>query len=114
MHIRIVPEKDIHITNRDGSDYCVFEEGRPVWVWDGRGENSRAWGRFRRMVFERDDFSCQMCGSKERVSLRVHHKKPVKTFPNLYYDIDNTTTLCNECHKHIPRKGVKEGGKWKT
>ena len=106
MYIYMVPEKDIHITNRDGSDCCVFEKGKPVWVWDGRGNcNDRVWRRFRHMVFERDEYTCKMCGSKDRASLRVHHKKPVKTFPNLYYDIDNTATLCNECHKHMPRKG---------
>jgi len=103
MYIRMVPEKDIHITNHDGSDYCVFEKGVPIWIWDDRGGNSRAWGRFRRMVFERDDYTCQKCGSKEKKVLRVHHKKPVSKFPNLYYDIDNTTTLCDECHRHIPK-----------
>lgn len=111
MFIRMVPGENIHITNRDGSDYVVFEKSTPVWVWDGRGESAGVWGRFRRMVFKRDDFTCQICGSKERGSLRVHHKKPVKKFPNLYYDIGNTTTLCNECHKHMSRKGVEEDGK---
>lgn len=98
MELLIVPEKDIYITNRDGSDYFVFEKGKPIWVWDGRKECNKIYRRFRRMVLERDNYTCQMCGGEDRASLRVHHKKPVKQFPNLYYDMDNATALCSECH----------------
>ena len=38
MYICIVQEKDIHVTNRDRSDHWVFEKGRLVVVWDGKGE----------------------------------------------------------------------------
>ena len=100
MDIRVVPEKDIHITNRDGSDYVVFQKNRPIWIWDGRRDCDRVWRRFRCIVFERDAYTCQICGSRHRKRLQVHHKKPVRHFPNLYYDLDNTVTLCVECHKH--------------
>jgi 5-methylcytosine-specific restriction endonuclease McrA len=102
-YIRVVPEKDIHITNRDGSLYCCLPKGVPIWVWDGRRDADKLWRRFRRMVFDRDDYTCQLCGSKDKASLRVHHKKPVKNLPNQYYEISNTLTLCDECHRHIPR-----------
>ena len=103
MNIRMVPEKDIHITNRDGSDYRVFEKGKPVWVWDGRRDPDKVYRRFRRMVLERDSYTCQMCGSEDRAALRVCHKKPVIKFPNLFYDIDNAVTLCDGCFRHLPR-----------
>jgi 5-methylcytosine-specific restriction endonuclease McrA len=109
MPIRMVPEKDIHITNSDGTDYVVFLKGQPVWVWDGRVAGDKIWRRFRRMVFERDHYTCRECGNQDRRRLRVHHVKPVRDFPNLYYDLDNTLTLCVECHGEIPKKGDYNG-----
>lgn len=100
----MVPEKDIHITNSDGSDYAVYEKGKPTWVWDGRGDiGGKIWKRFRRMVFERDGYRCRKCGDTERRNLRCHHIKPVKQFPNLYYDIDNALSLCEQCHRGHPK-----------
>jgi len=111
MDIRMVPEKDYHITNRDGSDYHVFEKGKPIWIWDGRPFPDKIYRRFRRMVFERDGYICQMCGSENRAFLRVHHKKSVARFPNLYYDIDSVVTLCDECRRHLPRTKEEINGK---
>ena len=111
MNIRIVPEKDIHITNPDLSDYYVFEKGKPIWVWDGRRDPDKVYRRFRRMVLERDNYTCQMCGSEDKAALRVHHKKSVARFPNLYYDIDSVVTLCDECRRHLPRKKEETNGK---
>ena len=100
-YILMTPEKEIHITNKNGSDYFVFQKGVAILIWDGRGGSNKTWGRFRRMVFERDNFTCLKCGCTEGKLLRVHHKKPVAKFPNLYYDIDNTETLCDPCHRTI-------------
>lgn len=103
-YIRMAPYQNIEITNKDGGIYFTFLEGVTYSIWDGRGDGDKTWKRFRRMVFERDNYTCQKCGSTDRTTLRCHHKKPVSRFPNLYYDIDNAETLCNPCHMKIPTR----------
>jgi hypothetical protein len=56
--------------------------------------------KLRAIVLERDGFKCVDCGSS--VALEVHHKKPVKDFPELEFDLDNCITLCRSCHREIP------------
>lgn len=50
-------------------------------------------------IFERDNFTCKLCGDKES-TLNVHHK-------NYYFNKDpwdcgenNLVTLCNDCHSN--------------
>lgn len=52
--------------------------------------------QLRKAVLERDNFTCQECGSKEK--LECHHLKPQCDYPELALDIDNCITLCHECH----------------
>jgi len=70
------------------------------------------YSNWRKTVFERDDYTCQLCGQKGGW-LEVHHKKPfreilkendIKTIESavkciLIWDIDNGITYCKECHK---------------
>ena len=100
MWIIMIPEKDIIIKDYDGvTDFSVYQKGKEYSVWDGRGSNCRVWGRFRRMVFRRDGFKCVQCGESNIKTLRVHHIVPVHTNPNLYYDVDNAVSMCDNCHK---------------
>ena len=53
---------------------------------------------WRRKVFERDSFICQICfevGGK----LNADHIKPFSLFPELRFELSNGRTLCLECHK---------------
>jgi 5-methylcytosine-specific restriction endonuclease McrA len=56
---------------------------------------------WRKKVYQRDGFKCQMpkCSSKYR--LQAHHIKKWSTAATLRYDIDNGITLCRECHDRI-------------
>ena len=51
---------------------------------------------WRKKVFERDNFTCRRCGSKEE--LHPHHLKEFAKYPELRYDVDNGLTLCSKCH----------------
>jgi 5-methylcytosine-specific restriction endonuclease McrA len=50
----------------------------------------------RQLVLERDGNKCTKCGSLD--NLHCHHILPVAVEPLLSADIDNCTTLCEQCH----------------
>jgi Restriction endonuclease len=67
----------------------------------------RASGKYhewRKAVFQRDDYTCQVCG-KRGVKLNAHHIKPFATHHELRMDIDNGITLCEKCHKEVHKRG---------
>lgn len=53
----------------------------------------------RQMVFERDRWECQICGSSD--DLHCHHIEGVKQNPIESADIDNCITLCKHHHKFV-------------
>jgi 5-methylcytosine-specific restriction endonuclease McrA len=53
---------------------------------------------WRRMVFERDNYTCQDCG-KRGCRLHAHHKKSFADYHEQRLDIQNGISLCNDCHK---------------
>lgn len=55
--------------------------------------------KLRLSILERDGYTCQKCGAKDQ-SLQVHHID--SDFNN--NDSSNLTTLCKECHIHLPHK----------
>lgn len=56
----------------------------------------------RQMVFERDGWTCQICGkTTEEIQLHCHHMDPVAQYPMLQNDMDSCITLCKDCHKTV-------------
>lgn len=55
-----------------------------------------------RIIFERDNFTCQKCGATRSVSpgLKVHHIDENRRNNAL----TNLITLCSECHSHLHYK----------
>ncbi len=85
---------------------CVWEEcsgeNHPLWMGgpDNEGDRlrkSRDYRIWRKSVFERDDYTCQVC-DKRGVYLEVDHIKPFSLYPELRLAIDNGRTLCKDCH----------------
>jgi len=56
------------------------------------------WQRRRLEVFQRDNFTCQSCGSTEK-SLQVHHQFYLKGYMPWDYEPAMLVTLCEECHE---------------
>ncbi len=56
----------------------------------------------RKKVFERDNFTCQKCKTKNKTAkiLEAHHIKPL--FNHGDDDINNVITLCLDCHHFAP------------
>src|SRR5581483_8523966 len=59
---------------------------------------------FQALVFIRDNFTCQICNSKQK--LQVDHIKSWAKYPELRFDINNCRTLCQKCHYFITFKRV--------
>lgn len=55
------------------------------------------WQKKRLEVFERDLFTCQLCGDKE-TELQVHHRTYVPGKEPWDYDNSNFITYCKCCH----------------
>lgn len=87
------------------------------------GENSSAWRggvstenekarkspeykMWRKAVYERDRFTCVMCGISG-VKLHADHIKPFAYYKDLRYEIDNGRTLCAPCHLSTDTYGSK-------
>lgn len=61
---------------------------------------SPQWQKKRLEIMQRDNFTCQFCGCKDR-TLHIHHKVYEKgKKPWEYYDKD-LITLCDKCHECI-------------
>lgn len=62
--------------------------------------NSREYGVWRSAVFERDNFTCQLCDVRG-LRLTAHHIHRFATHPDLALEVWNGITLCWPCHSGI-------------
>ncbi len=58
---------------------------------------------WRKKVYKRDGFRCQMPGCKSKYKIQAHHIKKWSRAAILRYDVDNGITLCKTCHDSIGR-----------
>lgn len=74
----------------DNVKHTRLDRGKPEY---------RQW---RKLVFNRDLYTCQCCGDKNgnghEVYLEAHHIYNYKDFPDKRFDVNNGTTLCRRCH----------------
>lgn len=67
--------------------------------------NSKEYVNWRMSVFERDEFTCKICGQVGG-NLQAHHIIRWADSIKLRFEIDNGITLCRNCHKEIHRRAM--------
>lgn len=101
-------------------DYRERLKGSKSHFWEG-GKTKKSklkrtcaeYKEWRLKVFKRDNFTCVICGKKNK-TIEADHIKAQSEYPELIYDVNNGRTLCHKCHKktsnygHRQRWGKKE------
>jgi len=62
---------------------------------------SKRWKALRQQALRRDGWKCVACKAVGR--LEVDHILPVRTHPELAFDLTNLQTLCASCHSRKTR-----------
>lgn len=82
-----------------GSNHPYYIDGRSKFKSPFRYGDD--WDKIRKMVYERDHWTCQDCGIKG-IKLDVHHKIPfLESHDN---SLENLISLCRSCHIKRERK----------
>lgn len=95
-----------------GKHYSIYrvKENSPSWRGGIKKENDRRKSfegqKWRKLIFERDDYTCQICGIKSGY-LQADHIKPWGQYPELRYELSNGRTLCINCHKKTDTYGYR-------
>lgn len=93
---------------KDNPNHNFYKDGKGV---ERRGKRRQDMGRlqyreWRSTVFERDNYTCQICGVRGG-NLEADHIKSYAAHPELRYNVDNGRTLCKKCHKKTDNFGIK-------
>lgn len=97
-----------------------FQKGNTVGVGEKNGNfkgwvtkeyqrtrTSKKYKQWRLAVFERDSYTCVLCGHISNGDIEADHIKPFSLFSELRFDINNGRTLCKPCHKDTPTYASK-------
>ena len=96
--------KGCSFTTEHRRNLSIANKGEKAWNWKG-GVNSinkqihhsvdyKLW---RESVFERDNWTCQKCGTVGG-KLHPHHIKGFAEYPDMRFVVSNGITLCVQCH----------------
>ncbi len=90
-------------------------QNHPRWKGGVSRERSKAENQikhhaWRRQVFERDNFTCQICNIRGS-ALEAHHVISWGDSETLRFDIANGQTLCVACHLKVHGNQKREDGK---
>lgn len=82
--------------------------GSANFMWKGgvtpenvKARHSFEYQEWRRLVYERDNYTCQHCGDSRGGNLHPHHIKHFSEYPELRYEVSNGITLCKPCHENV-------------
>lgn len=68
---------------------------------------SKRWAAVRLSAKRRDGFRCVQCGARGR--LEVDHIRPLRTHPELAFELANLQALCVPCHSRKTHKEIGLG-----
>lgn len=96
-------KKKISLYRTGRPNPCLRGDKNPNWKGGITSKNKKLrdcleMREWRRKVFQRDKFTCKICG-KKGVTLNADHIKSFSLYPELRFNLDNGRTLCVECHK---------------
>ena len=80
-----------------GENHWKWNPNRTYVLEKHRVRSSYEWKKWRKQVFERDDYTCQEC-SVRGVYVEPHHIIPVRSDWSKLFDTNNGITLCRPCH----------------
>ena len=99
--------KGIPVPSRQGAK-CHFWKGGITPI-NRKIRTSLKYRLWRIDVFERDNYTCVLCGDDQGGNLEADHIKRFSDYPKLRFDIDNGRTLCKKCHRKTDNYGNKKG-----
>ena len=87
--------------------YGELHSGDKHWNWRGGVtpanvliRNSYDYHKWRKLIYERDYWTCQDCWIKcKKKDIVAHHLKSFEEYPELRFVVSNGITLCRSCHK---------------
>lgn len=88
----------------DGEIYIAF--GKKPFSFEmtnGDYRKTKEYREWRAKVFERDNFTCKICGQVGG-DLNAHHIKTFKDYPALRFTVSNGITLCEKCHREVHKR----------
>lgn len=100
-------KKRIHLSEKHkkhlSENHADFR-GKKHWNWQGGVayyrdtiEQSPEYKQWRKAIFERDGYTCLVCGEVGG-RLNAHHIKSFKKYPEVRFEVNNGITLCIDCH----------------
>ena len=117
-------DKIIKRPNNSGASNHFWKGGKTKLSL--RIRNSAEYSFWRKQIFERDNYTCQICGKKnkkgDKVIIEVDHIYPFSKILDDFditsieeaiscekiWDIENGRTLCRECHKKTETWGINQ------
>lgn len=78
------PNYKAHLTDEDRISHRYILHGDSIARW-------------RRKVYERDDWTCQICHVRGG-DIVAHHKNSWNAYPDERFNVDNGVVLCEKCH----------------
>ncbi len=91
--------------HQSGKDNPMWKGG--VTPENKKARNSEVWKQWRKVIFARDNYECQICG-KNTHNLLPHHIKKFSDHKEIRFSENNGVTLCSECHINLVNMREKD------
>ena len=121
--MKLRPRSEEHrmkIGERNKGEKCPFWKGGRTQLVRAI-KNSYEYKNWRKRIFERDNYSCTICGDRGGIEIVPDHIIPFSAILYEYkidsvqkalscsrlWDISNGRTLCHPCHRETPTYGWK-------